>query len=69
LLEFLDKHISRSTRDDPSLSEHMKEFRKNLSMDLLELDLASVKSTFTFCGQVIKKYVMSHYNGLINWIL
>jgi hypothetical protein len=54
LLEFLDKHISRSIRINSPSSEHMKEFRKNLSIDMLELDLANVSSTFAFCSQVIK---------------
>jgi len=55
LLRFLDEHICQAKKMDPSRSERMDEFRENLSIDLLELDLASVASTFKFCDQVSKR--------------
>lgn len=62
LLLFLDKHIEDHVRKhskagDPQKEhiEHMKEFRKNLEIDLLPLDLASIASTFEFCSLVYEK--------------
>jgi len=54
LLEFLDRHITDYREANPSSSERLKNFRKNLMIDLLELDLASSASTLDFCDKVTK---------------
>jgi 3-keto steroid reductase len=62
LLLFLDKHIEKHvkkhSKSDGHRKEHieqMKEFGKNLEIDLLPLDLASIESTFEFCSLVYEK--------------
>ncbi|KIM29467.1 hypothetical protein M408DRAFT_8147 [Serendipita vermifera MAFF 305830] len=78
LLEFFDNYIAIAIKKKPVQSEHLKVFRKNLSIDLLELDLASTRSTFDFCDKVTKTYpYISHaiFNAGcapwagINWLL
>lgn len=57
LLKFVDEHIARRTkRVSPEQAAHMKAFRSNLSLDLLQLDLASSSSTLDFCEEVKGRY-------------
>ena len=59
LLENLDKHLaSRSKKGSlNSEFEYAKEFRRNLNIDIVPLDLASLDSVFKFCHEVGHRYI------------
>lgn len=59
LLRYLDDYISKQKATaGQKLLAHMKEFRKNLEIDLLQLDLASSKSTLDFGDEVSQRCVL-----------
>jgi 3-keto steroid reductase len=60
LLQYVDKLIVQQQNNvDQKQLEHAKEFRKNLEIDLLKLDLASSASAFNFCDEVSSRYGQS----------
>jgi hypothetical protein len=57
LLQYVDQLIVQQQKTvDQTQLECMKEFRKNLEIDLLKLDLASSASAFDFCDEVSSRY-------------
>lgn len=57
LLQYVDELIAQQQKNvDQKQLERMKEFRKNLEIDLLKLDLASSASAFNFCDEVSSRY-------------
>jgi hypothetical protein len=66
LLNYLDEYIQKQKDKGTVPMEHMKEFRKNLVIDLLPLDLASLQKTFEFCELVVERYATHNLrlNGL-----
>ncbi|KAG8834893.1 hypothetical protein FRC17_006440 [Serendipita sp. 399] len=56
LLKFLDEYISRQKHQENVSISRMLEFRKNLKVDLLSLDLANTTKTLEFCEEVTRRY-------------
>ncbi|KAG8805305.1 hypothetical protein FRC19_007976 [Serendipita sp. 401] len=72
LLKHLDEHISKQKNNQSASINRMLEFRRNLKVDLLSLDLANTTKTFEFCEEVTHRYpYVSHaiFNaGYAPWI-
>lgn len=56
LLSYLDEYIEKQRNRKGVSVEQMKEFRRNLVIDLLPLDLTCLKKTFEFCDLIIERY-------------
>ncbi|CAL1702097.1 unnamed protein product [Somion occarium] len=75
LLDLLDDHVVREQRK-PDYDGHADEFRDNLELDFIPIDMSDIRSVFRFANVISRKYpYISHlicnagcgtFNG-INW--
>lgn len=54
LLDLLDEHVAREIRR-PDYDGHAEEFRDNLELDFMLIDMSNIRSVFKFANDIIQK--------------
>lgn len=54
LLELLNDHVAREIRR-PDYDGHAEEFRNNVELDFVPIDMANIRSVFRFADVVLQK--------------